>query len=33
VDKMRKNKLRWFGHMMRKEDTEAVKVVMFENEH
>jgi len=28
VDYIRENKLRWFGHVMRREETEAVRVVM-----
>jgi len=28
MDKMRKNRLRWFGHVMRKEDLETVRTVM-----
>jgi hypothetical protein len=27
-DKMRENRLRWFGHVMRQEETKAVRVVM-----
>jgi len=28
MDKMRENKLRWFGHVMRREDSGAVRTVM-----
>jgi hypothetical protein len=28
VDNMRENRLRYFGHVMRQEETKAVKVVM-----
>lgn len=33
VEKMRKNRLRWYGHEMRsrREETEAVRVVMRTN--
>ena len=27
VDKMRENRLRWFGHVLRREETEAVRLV------
>jgi len=28
IDKMRENRLRWFGYVMRREDSEAVRIVM-----
>jgi len=28
VDKMRENKLRWFGHVMRRDDLKALRNVM-----
>lgn len=28
VDKMRENRLKWFGHAMRREETEVVRAVM-----
>jgi len=28
VDKMRENRLRWFGHIMKREDSEAVRTIM-----
>jgi len=28
VNRMRKNGLRWFGHVMRQKETNAIKVVM-----
>jgi len=28
MDKMRENKLRWFGYIMSREDSEAVRTVM-----
>jgi hypothetical protein len=31
VDKMRKNRLRWFGHVMRRKETKAVRVVIKMN--
>jgi hypothetical protein len=31
VNKMRENKFRWFGHVMRQEETKAVRVVMKMN--
>ena len=31
VDKMRENRLRWLGHVMRREETSAVRVVMKMN--
>jgi len=31
VDKMRENKLRWFGHVMRRGETKAVRMVMKMN--
>jgi len=31
VGKMRKNKLRWFSHVMRRENSEAVRTVMEMN--
>jgi hypothetical protein len=31
VNKIRENRLRWFGHVMRREETKAVKVVMKMN--
>jgi hypothetical protein len=31
VDKIRENRLRWFGHMMKQEETKAVTVVMKMN--
>jgi hypothetical protein len=31
VDNMRENRLRWFGHVMRREETKAVRVVIKMN--
>jgi len=28
MDKMRENRFRWFGHVMRRENPEAVRAVM-----
>jgi len=28
MDKMRVNRLRWFGHVMRRKDSEAIRIVM-----
>lgn len=31
VDKVRENRLRWFGHVMRRENSKAVRMVMEMN--
>jgi hypothetical protein len=28
MDKMRENRVRWFGHVIRREETKAARVVM-----
>lgn len=28
VAKMRENRLKWFGHMMKREETETIRVIM-----